>query len=232
LIPADYPRIRLVASFDELVATPFGDGVNALCWPRVLPGNFGEIVERLGCGEGISTVNDARLLALELSAAGMLARNVLIADQQRLRDRDLAPLLNCIDGCPRDTDDAPMARDVLSFHVDSATVETDTYLCTYHGAPSEGLRNDQAQRHVDVPATRAKLLTLYGGKDDEGFLKFLNDNYYDLHYASLPQARPFSFGLGNLWRIATVYPGCPVPPCIHRAPATVPGQPRRLLLIS
>jgi hypothetical protein len=121
---------------------------------------------------------------------------------------------------------------VFSFHADSATVQADTYLCTYHGAPSEGLRNDEAQRRVDVPETRSELLKLFGGNDDDAFREYLKENCYDLHYTSVPAARPFSFGVGNLWRIATDYPGCPVPPCIHRAPATLPGASRRLLLIS
>jgi hypothetical protein len=60
----------------------------------------------------------------------------------------------------------------------------------------------------------------------------LQDRCYHLHYAAAPQARPFSFGTGNLWRIAVEYPGSPVPPCIHRAPPTHPGQAPRLLLIS
>jgi hypothetical protein len=38
--------------------------------------------------------------------------------------------------------------------------------------------------------------------------------------------------VGNLWRIAIEYPGCLVPPCIHRAPATPSGPSQRLLLIS
>ena len=66
----------------------------------------------------------------------------------------------------------------------------------------------------------------------KSIIRYLNENFFDLHYAPLPQARPFSFGLGHLWRIATEHPGSPVPPCIHRAPATLPGQPPRLLLIS
>jgi hypothetical protein len=122
--------------------------------------------------------------------------------------------------------------DVFSFHTDSAAVETDTYLCTYHGPASEGLRNDEAQRRVDIPETRAELRKLYGGEDDDAFLEFLNENCYDLHYALVAQARPFSFGVGNLWRIAVDWPGSPVPPCIHRAPETLPGQSPRLLLIS
>jgi hypothetical protein len=85
---------------------------------------------------------------------------------------------------------------------------------------------------VDIPEIRAELLRLYGGNDDAGFLEYLAENFYDLHYAPLARARPFSFGIGNLWRIAIKYPGSPVPPCVHRAPLTLPGQPARLLLIS
>jgi hypothetical protein len=231
-LPTDYPRIQRVSSFQELVATPFSGGVNALVWERSLPGDFGEVVARLGAGEGIVTLEESQLLALPVSAAGRVAIEVLLADLRLLRAQELAPVLNCIHGYPRDEQPEPVATDVLSFHADSAQVEADTWLCTYHGATSEGLRNDEAQRRVDIPATRAELLQLYGGQDDDGFREFLNENCYDLHYAAVPSARPFSFGLGNLWRIAVDWPGCPVPPCIHRAPASLPGQPPRLLLIS
>ena len=105
------------------------------------------------------------------------------------------------------------------------------YLCTYFGAASEGLNNEEAIRRVDVPETRAELLSLYGGGDDECFHEGLEDHYYDLHYAPLPHAKPYSFGVGNLWRVATLHDDCAVPPCIHRAPDPVPGQ-KRLLLIS
>lgn len=125
-----------------------------------------------------------------------------------------------------------MPVDVYSFHADSAPVAAETWLCTYAGAPSEGLRNDEALRRVDIPATRAELLRCFGGPDGDDFREFLRDHCYDLHYAPTANARPFSFGVGNLWRIAVEYPGSPVPPCIHRAPATLPGQPPRLLLIS
>jgi hypothetical protein len=114
--------------------------------------------------------------------------------------------------------------DVFSFHVDSAPVEADTYLCTYHGPASEGLRNEEAQRRVDIPATRAELLNLFGGEDNADFCEFLTEHCYDLHYASVPSARPFSFGLGNFWRIATEWPGSPVPPCVHRAPKLCPAS--------
>jgi len=231
-LPLDYPRIQRVQSFQELVSTPFNGGVNALCWERSLPGDFGEVVERLGAGEGVVALEAFQLRSLPVSAAGRVAIEQLLADLELLRTHDLAPVLNCIHGYPRDEQQGPVATDVFSFHADSAPVEADTWLCTYHGAPSEGVRNEEAQRRVDVPSTRAELLRLYGGSDDEGFREFLSENCYDLHYVAGPQARPFSFGVGHLWRIALAWPGSPVPPCIHRAPERLPDQPPRLLLIS
>ena len=227
-----YFRIKQVHGFQELVATPFAGGINALCWERTLPGGFGEVVARLGFGEGMMNLDEARLRALPLGDAGRAAVGFILEDQRLLRDHGLAPELNCIKNYPRDEDPGAVSTDVYSFHADSAPVPADTWLCTYHGPASEGLRNDEAQRRVDIPETRAELFKLFGGEDDDGFREFLRENCHDLHYAPVPLARPFSFGLGNLWRIALDYPGSPVPPCIHRAPETLPGQPPRLLLIS
>jgi hypothetical protein len=229
-LPPGYARIKVVQSFHELVTTPFAGGVNALCWPRTLPGDFQEVAEHLGVSEGITTLDDSLLLSLPVSVAGRAAIDILLEDQRLLRAHGYSPVLDCINGYPRDEDPGPVPTDVFSFHVDSATVEADTWLCTYIGATSEGLRNDEAQRRVDVPDTRAELLRIFGGDDDDDFLEYLNENCYDLHYVPVPRARPFSFGLGNLWRIAVDYPGSPVPPCIHRAPAASPGQPRLLLI--
>lgn len=230
-LPAGYPGIRRVGSFEELLQTPFAGPVNALCWERSLPGDFREIADGLGTGEGIVTIEEVRLREMRLSPDGEAAREILLSDLALLRSHDLLPSLDCIYSSVHD-DSSPLPTDVTSFHADSATVPADTYLCCYTGLPSEGLRNDQARRHVEIPETRAKLLGLYGGPDDDGFAEYLNDHYYDLHYAPLPGAQPFSFGTGNLWRIATEYPGSPVPPCIHRAPMTPLGSPPRLLLIS
>lgn len=230
-LPSGYPRIKRVKSFQELVATPFADGVNALCWERALPGDFGEVVQQLGVSEGVTSIDEAQLLALTVSAAGRVAINFLLEDQRLLREHGAAPVLNCFLGYPRDDEPQVVPTDVYSFHADSAPVEADTFLCTYHGAASEGLRNEEAQRRVEVPETRAELLKLFGGTDSDGFREFLRENCYDLHYSPVTAAQPFSFGVGNLWRIATDWPGCPVPPCIHRAPATIPGQLARLLLI-
>ncbi|MBI3270833.1 MAG: hypothetical protein HYZ53_17655 [Planctomycetes bacterium] len=232
LLPPDYARIQRVRSFHELLTTPLTGGVNALCWDRELPGNFSEVVEQLAVGEGTTTLEDARLETLPVSAAGRVAIDILLADQRLLREQGLFPELDCVRGYARDQAPGPVPTDVYSFHVDSATDATDTWLCTYSGPASEGLRNDEARRHVDIPETRAELLRRFGGEDNNDFLEYLSGNCYDLHYLPVPQARPFSFGVGNLWRIAVAYPGNPVPPFIHRAPATLPGQPPRLLLIS
>lgn len=231
-LPSGYTRIKLVNSFHELVTTPFENGVNALCWQRTLPGNFSEVVERLAAGEGITTLDESMLHSLPVSEEGKIAIDILLEDQRLLQAHGLDPVLDCINGYLRDEDPGPVPTDVYSFHADSATVEADTYLCTYHGPASEGLRNEEAQRRVDVPATRAELLRLFGGEDTEDFREHLSENCYDLHYIPIPPAQPFGFGLGNLWRIAVDYPGSPVPPCIHRAPQTLPGDPPRLLLIS
>ncbi len=231
-LPTDYSRIKLVSSFQELVSTTFGNGINALCWQRSLPGDFSEIVSLLGAREGITNLDEPLLRSLPASPAGRIAIDTLLADHRLLQEHGLQPTLDCIQAYPRDDEPIVVPIDVYSFHADSAPVQADTYLCTYYGAPSEGLRNDQAQARVEDPATRAALLDLHGGEDDDAFREFLNEHCYDLHYAPTPGAQPFSFGLGNLWRIALDYPGNPVPPCIHRAPTTVPGQPSRLLLIS
>ena len=230
--PPGYTRIKVVKSFNELVSTSFGDGLNALCWQRTLAGNFDEVVECLKVSGEIATLDESSLKALPVSAAGREAIAILIEDQRLLRAAGLCPILDCIHAYPREEEPGPVATDVYSFHTDSAPIAADTWLCSYNESSSEGLRNDEARRRIDTPGTRAKLLKLFGGGDSDGFLEYLKENCYDLHYAPVPNARPFSFGIGNLWRIAVDYPGSPVPPCIHRAPATLPGRPPRLLLIS
>jgi hypothetical protein len=224
------PRVRHVRSFEELRSTRFADGVNALCWERSFPGDYAEVIAKLGPGEGIVPLEDEHVRALDLTPAGRLAAEAMLADQQLLRDHDLAPSLNCVYDCVRGPDAGTVPTDVTSFHVDSAPVEVDTWLCTYHGACSEGLRNEDALLKVEIPEIRAALLKEYGGTDDAGFAEFLHENSYDSHYALKPGAKPYTFGTFALWRIATRWPGSPVPPCIHRAPENLPGSPRLLLI--
>jgi len=222
-------RVRRVSGFAELLTTPFAAGVNALCWERSLPGDFAEVAAKLPRGQGIAPVADEELAALTLSPAGRLAVDAMLADQRLLRDHELAPSLNLIHDCVPAAD-GPVPTDVTSFHVDSAPVEVDTWLCTYLGACSEGLANEDARLKVEVPAIRAQLLREYGGADDDGFVDFLHERSYDSHYAPKPGATPYPFGTFALWRIATRWPGSPVPPCVHRAPVNPPGSPRLLLI--
>ncbi len=223
---------KIVNTFEELVTTPLDSTTNALCWQRNLSGNFDEIADCLSGFDEIVTVEKTDLLDLPLSAMGQAARDILIQDQQLLREYGLDPILDCIPSYPKDSAPGPVPTDVYSFHVDTATVKADTFLCSYNLAASEGLANHEAVRRVDIPETRAKLLELYGKQEDDGFIQFLKENYFDLHYLPISDAILYSFGLGNIWRIATDYPGNPALPCIHRAPTTLPGQPPRLLLIS
>ena len=229
---ADFPCVRVVGSFDQLVNARFAGHVNALCWPRELEGDFAEIENQLPEVDDITSLDEEDLRGLNLSPAGGIARDQLIRDQRLLEDHGLQPSLDLVPRQPPILPAQPIRTDVGDWHVDSATVEADTYLCSYLGGATEGVTNEDATCQIDVPAMRENLRKIYGGADDDGFRRYLSEHFYDLHFALQPNARIFSFGIGHLWRVATKYPGSPVPPCIHRAPAPAPEQPQRLLLIS
>jgi hypothetical protein len=226
--------IQHVPHFQALVDTPFAGGVNALCLKRSLAGDFGEVVEAIDASEPITVLTEEKLRGLRLGARGQEAVVIILEDLRLLRALGRDPVLNLIAGYPRDEEAAVVPTDVFSWHADSAPIEADTWLCTYYGSPSEGLRNEDAIRKVDVPEIRNALLKEFGGSDGEEFRTWLSENCYDLHFAprnalSLSNGL-YSFGLGNLWRIAVDWPGSSVPPCVHRAPATVADEPRLLLI--
>lgn len=229
--PFDHPQIRYVHSLDELVTTPMRDGVNAICWQRAIQGDFSNILEHLQPERGITTWEREQLLALPLTNEGKIAVEFMLRDQEQLQIHGIDPVIDSINGYIGHDEQELMRTDVCSFHVDRATDVADTYLCTYSGASSIGVRNEDVILRAKVPAIRAVLLADFGGEDDETFLEYLTENFFDLHYDALPGARTFSFGVGHLWRIAIDYPGCPVPPCIHRAPDPVKGQAPRMILI-
>ena len=169
------------------------------------------------------------LLALELSAAGQLARQILIDDLDLLTAHCASPMLNLIRCYDRDDAYPFFPTDVYSWHVDRSPVPTDTYLCTYHGEASEILPNAQAQQKILIPEIRDELRKLYGGAD-EGFEAFLSENFFDLHYQAKPTAQPIDLGIGHLWRLAVDHPDSRALPCVHRAPKEKTGQPRLLLI--
>jgi hypothetical protein len=230
-----FSEVKTVSSFEELISTPFTGKTNALCWQRDLSGDFDEVAEKLNASKNNSNIDESTLKRLKLTDLGSLARDTLIADQRLLKEHQLCPSLDCISAYPTDEETRVIPTDVYSFHVDSSPIEVDTYLCSYNVAASEGLRNSQAIRKVDDPKVKKLLFQIYEKEKEDGqsFIEYLNDHYYDLHYQpNHPKSKPYSFGLGNLWRCATQWPGSSVLPCIHRAPPRESIQAPRLLLIS
>jgi hypothetical protein len=218
----------VVQSFDELVAGAF-EGVNAYCWPRLLHGDFAGLARLLAPSTGMVEVNE-RMMRRVAHGALAMAVDVIVDDLRRLTALGRDPTLNCIVNYPRDTRGLAIATDVFSFHADRSPVETDTWLCTYAGAATEGLDPSDAWRLVDDRDTRQRMLQAYGGKDDDGFRAYLREGSFDLHHAPKAHAAAFSFGVGALWRIAVDWPGARVRPCLHRAPPDVAGEPRLLLI--
>lgn len=226
------PCVAFVGDFASLVAFEFSGDINAVRWTRELAGNFGEIERALPSVDDITSLDQADLADLSLSPSGRQARDELIRDLELLIEQGLQPSLDLVPSGPGNRNPGPVRTDVADWHADSANTIADTYLCTYTGASSQGIPNQDVVARPADPTSRAQLLQLYGGDDDEGFRTWLTEHFYDLHYAEKTAARVFDFGQRHLWKIATQYPGCPVPPCIHRAPSTSLEAPRRLLLIS
>ncbi len=228
-LPHATNQIHHVTNFHDLVSTPFQGEMNAICWTRQLTGDFSEIVKQVALKENIATLDQEELRSLTLSEQGQLAREVLLNDLKVLKDHGAAPTLNVIKYYDRDDAFPFFPTDVYSFHVDRSPVPTDTFLCTYYGAPSDILPNAQGKQKVLIPEIREELKKLYGGADD-GFEAFLSEYFFNLHYQALPQAQPISLGIGHLWRLAIDHPESQVPPCLHRAPKEKNGQPRLLMI--
>lgn len=226
---SNHKQIGTVTTFSELVTTDFKEERNALCWYRKLEGNFKEIVDQLQLKENITVVTPKDLAALQLSEQGSIAREIILNDLQALTDFGAAPVLNLLKCYERDTEFDFISTDVYSYHVDRSPIATDTFLCTYHGAASNLIANEQAVQKILVPEVRAQLKALHDGPDNE-FEDFLKENYFDLHYQAKADATPINLGVGHLWRLAVDHPQQQVPPCIHRAPIEKEGEYRLLLI--
>ncbi|WP_026714283.1 hypothetical protein [Flavobacterium daejeonense] len=222
-------QIRRVSTFSELVNTEFKGTMNALCWYRNLEGDFKEIVSQLQLNEDITEVLTEDLQALQLSEKGNLARGTILNDLQLLTDFGASPSLNLLKCYERDEEFDFISTDVYSYHVDRSPVATDTFLCTYYGAASDIISNEQAEQKILIPEIRKKLQELYNGSAEE-FEDFLKENYFDLHYQEKSNSEPVNLGLGHLWRLAVDHPDQQVLPCIHRAPRENEGEYRLLLI--
>lgn len=226
---SDNQQIEIVSTFSELVQTDFKGEKNALCWYRNLEGDFEELVSKLQLKENITEVDLQDLLALQLSEKGTIARAIILNDLQLLADFGASPVLNLIRCYERDEEFDFISTDVYSYHVDRSPIATDTFLCTYHGAASAIITNEQAEQKILIPEIRAKLAVLHNGPSEE-FEDFLTENYFDLHYQAKPDAVPIHLGVGHLWRLAVDHPQQQVLPCIHRAPVEKDGEYRLLLI--
>ena len=226
---SDHKQISVVSSFSELVSSNFQGDRNAICWYRNLNGDFQEIVKKLQLKENITEISVDDLLALQLSEYGRLAREIIISDIQQLTELGASPTLNLIQNYERDDELDFISTDVYSFHVDRSPIPTDTFLCTYHGAASEILPNDQVEQKILVPEIREKLKNLHDGPEAE-FENFLEEYFFDLHYRAKPESKPVNLGLGHLWRLAVDHPTQQVLPCVHRAPIEIDGEYRLLLI--
>jgi len=226
---SDNHQVGVVSSFSELVNTRFQGAMNAICWSRKLNGDFEEIVSKLKLKENITEVSIEDLLALELSENGILAREIILNDLKLLSDFGASPSLNLLKNYERDGEFDFISTDVYSFHVDRSPVGTDTFLCTYYGAASDIISNDEVEQKILIPEIRAKLKQLHDGPEED-FENFLKENFFDLHYEARPDASPTNLGIGHLWRLAVDHPSQKVLPCVHRAPVENDGEYRLLLI--
>lgn len=222
-------QISVVSTFPELVNSRFQGDMNAMCWYRNLLGDFKEIVAKLELKENITEVSVEDLLALQLSENGHLAREIILRDMQQLTDFGASPSLNLLKSYERDDELDFISTDVYSYHIDRSPIETDTFLCTYHGAASDILPNAQVEQKILIPEIREKLKALYDGPETE-FETFLEEYFFDLHYQPKPDSKPVNLGSGHLWRLAVDHPTQQVLPCVHRAPAEKDGEYRLLLI--
>lgn len=222
-------QIGVVSTFSELVKTDFKGKNNALCWYRNLEGDFEEIVAQLQLKENITEVSGEDLMTLQLSEKGNLAREIILNDMQLLTDFGASPSLNLLKCYERDEEFDFISTDVYSYHVDRSPVATDTFLCTYYGAASDIIPNEQAEQKIQIPEIRKKLRELFDGADDE-FEDFLKENFFDLHYQAKTDSEPINLGIGHLWRLAVDHPEQQVLPCIHRAPKENEEECRLLLI--
>ncbi|MBM7421075.1 MULTISPECIES: DUF1826 domain-containing protein [Chryseobacterium] len=226
---SDNNQVGVVSSFPELINTKFKGVMNAVCWTRSLNGDFEEIVSKLQLKENITEISIEDLLALELSEKGILARKIILNDLQLLTDFGASPSLNLLKNYERDEDFDFISTDVYSFHVDRSPIGTDTFLCTYHGAASDIIPNDQVEQKILIPEIREKLKELHDGSEEE-LEDFFKENFFDLHYEAKSGAVPTNLGIGNLWRLAVDHPSQEVLPCVHKAPVENDGEYRLLLI--
>jgi len=221
--------IQRVTNFNDLVTTQLKGSTNVVSWEREFIGDFNEIIQHCVSAENITVIEPELLLSISLTEAGQLARNTILNDFQLLSDYGAAPTLNIIKQYDRDTDENIFPIDVYSFHIDRSPIPVDTFLCTYYGATTEILPNEQSIQKILIPEIREQLKNNFAGSES-AFETYLIEQFYDLHFAALPNAQIVQIPLGHICRLAVDHPNSLTLPCIHRAPIEDDGVYRLLLI--
>lgn len=221
--------IQRVTNFNDLVTTPLKGNSNVVSWERAFIGDFNEIIQQCVSDENITVIEPELLRSIKLSAAGELARNIILNDFELLSEYGAAPTLNIIKQYDRDADENIFPTDVYSFHVDRSPIPVDTFLCTYYGATTEILPNEQSVQKMLIPEIRQQLKNNFSGSDS-AFETYLTEQFYDLHFAALPNAQIVQIPPGHICRLAVDHPNSQALPCIHRAPFENDGVYRLLLI--
>lgn len=225
----NHNTIQPVTNFNDLVTTPLKGSSNVLCWERELIGDYYEIIQHCVSAENITVIEPELLHSIKLSAAGQLARNTILNDFELLSEYGAAPTLNIIKQYNRDTDENIFPTDVYSFHIDRSPIPVDTFLCTYYGATTEILPNAQSIQKILIPEIRQQLKNNFSGSA-AAFETYLTEQFYDLHFAALPDAQVVQIPMGHICRLAVDHPNSQTLPCIHRAPLENDGVYRLLLI--
>lgn len=231
-IPPQYSQseqIGVVDSFYNLLHQPFKGKINAYGFLRQFDANFREIIEVLNNENLIVDIAIDDLKQLTLSPSGEMAKQIIIEDFQRLQDFGAQPNLNIINSYPKDDEFDFISTDVYSFHVDRSPIPTSTILCTYFGASSDIIANNQVVQKIKVPTIREQLKSTFNLSEDEIEI-FAVENYFDMHFHLLSEAKPINLGNHHIWRLAVDHPNQQVLPCVHRAPTENVDEPRLLLI--
>ena len=150
-------------------------------------------------------------------------------DLRLLQEFGAQPSLNLLKCYERDDEFDFISTDVYSYHVDRSELLIDTYLCTYHGAASDIIANDEVIQKIKIPEVRTQLLALQDNPNED-FETFAKENFFDLHYQAHQDAQHINLGNGHIWRLAVDHPDQPVLPCVHRAPIENDGELRLMLI--
>ncbi len=212
------PAIQAVDSLRDLFAHQFDPAINAYCYRRTLTPNFNSLAHGLMANltERFEHHPIADFSYDEVEDLGMSLTNPDDKAALRVITGDIGAVIKLHrPGHVRIrmrivhpwAVDNPTTGELEKFHTDGT--ESDAYfdhtLCCYNGPTTEYIDSEDALNTVNASGV----------------------------YETKPNATIKQFGVGNMWRIATMNKDALTKPFIHRAPRIIaPASPRLLLLIA